>query len=205
MSPLAGAAAPAPAQTTAAPTADVPKDVPALFAQLKISKYVQGFIDEDVDIPLLMTLDMNELEELGVTSSLHRKKIMRWIQDQKEDTPKLYVAPTAAPAAAAAPSPAKAKSKAGKKASGDDLQWGPAGCPICTHSFDFRLGEGRYNKNTPDSKEVKDRCSDLYARLHGDAKLVDTGMFLNGTGYAEIDQVSEHVKGVNLNSPSSEY
>ncbi|GMH78125.1 hypothetical protein TL16_g07679 [Triparma laevis f. inornata] len=118
-------------------------------------------------------------QELGVSSSLHRKKIMRWIQDQK-DGPKLYVAPTAAAPAAAKPKP-KAKS-------GGDQNWGPAGCPVCTHSFDFRLGEGRYNKNTPDSKEVKDKCSDLYARLHGDAKLIDTGMFLGGAGYAEIDQ-----------------
>ena len=50
---------------------------------LKLSQYAPLFEKGDVDTALLLTLDDDALEEIGVDSSLSRKKILQYIATNK--------------------------------------------------------------------------------------------------------------------------
>ena len=56
-------------------------DVVGVLSSLGLSDYAATFEKEGVDGNLLRMLDENALEELGVMSSLHRKKILSWIEN----------------------------------------------------------------------------------------------------------------------------
>lgn len=56
-------------------------DVVGVLSSLGLSDYAATFEKEGVDGNLLRMLDENALQELGVMSSLHRKKIISWIKN----------------------------------------------------------------------------------------------------------------------------
>ena len=62
-----------------------------LLDKLKLSQYKSRFEEEEIDGALLMELDDRMLEnDLNMTSSLHRKKIMLLIQSKSIDYHSLF-------------------------------------------------------------------------------------------------------------------
>ena len=54
-----------------------------ILSELGCAEYAANFEKEGVDGGIFMILDESSLTELGVDSSLKRKKILRWMHDHQ--------------------------------------------------------------------------------------------------------------------------
>lgn len=61
-------------------------EVSELLSKLRLSHYADMFAEQGVDGNLLSELDETDMKDLGIKSSFHRKKLMKFIQ--KGWTPK---------------------------------------------------------------------------------------------------------------------
>ena len=65
-------------------TSNSPADVGRVLSELNLAKYAASFEKEGVDGNLFLSLDDAALSELGVDSSLARKKIMQYIEQHRK-------------------------------------------------------------------------------------------------------------------------
>mmetsp|Transcript_20292 Transcript_20292/g.40604 ORF Transcript_20292/g.40604 Transcript_20292/m.40604 type:complete len:142 (+) Transcript_20292:2-427(+) len=71
------------AAPVSAPMSMSPTDVSRVLDSLNLSKYGPLFEKEGVDGSLLLTLDDAALQEVGIDSSLARKKLLQWIENNR--------------------------------------------------------------------------------------------------------------------------
>ena len=55
-------------------------DIAQFLRQIKLEKYVEMFMENDVDGEMLMTLNQEDLKFIGIVNTFHQKKIIGQFQ-----------------------------------------------------------------------------------------------------------------------------
>ena len=59
-------------------------DIAKFLRQIKLEKYVQMFVENDVDGKMLLTLNQEDLKFIGIVNTFHHKKIIGQFQSYLE-------------------------------------------------------------------------------------------------------------------------